>query len=239
MRRVNTDRGSAPGRARRPVLITSGSTGSKASVRPSSTAVVMLIHSICRGVIGRSGPRAPPPGSPKPRQIGRQRPRDELAGCRRSPALLHRGFDRSEIVVGEHHRGGLLGHLRCLPPPIAIPMSAALSAGASLTPSPVIATTSPLACARRAPKRSFCSVRRARRPPPGTRRRSAASSSRVSSRPDKALRACIGNADLASDRHRRADMVAGDHLHAHAGTPAGGDRNDRSRAAGRAWPAGR
>ena len=36
-----------------------------------------------------------------------------------------------------------------VPEPIATPMSAALSAGASLTPSPVIATTSPLACSAR------------------------------------------------------------------------------------------
>ena len=45
--------------------------------------------------------------------------------------------------------------------PIAMPMCAALSAGASLTPSPVMATTSPAAlnaCTRR----SFCSGRDAR-----------------------------------------------------------------------------
>ena len=40
--------------------------------------------------------------------------------------------------------------------PIAMPMSAALRAGASLTPSPVIATTSPLACSARTIA-SFCS----------------------------------------------------------------------------------
>ena len=40
--------------------------------------------------------------------------------------------------------------------PIATPMSAVRSAGASLTPSPVIATTSPASCSARA-IRSFCS----------------------------------------------------------------------------------
>ena len=40
--------------------------------------------------------------------------------------------------------------------PIAMPMSAALSAGASFTPSPVIATTSPRALSART-MRSFCS----------------------------------------------------------------------------------
>jgi len=40
--------------------------------------------------------------------------------------------------------------------PIAMPMSAAFSAGASLTPSPVIATTSPLLCSARTIA-SFCS----------------------------------------------------------------------------------
>ena len=41
--------------------------------------------------------------------------------------------------------------------PIAIPMSAALTAGASLTPSPVIATTAP-ACFRASTTRSLCSA---------------------------------------------------------------------------------
>lgn len=40
--------------------------------------------------------------------------------------------------------------------PIAMPMSAARSAGASLTPSPVIPTTSPFALSARI-SRSFCS----------------------------------------------------------------------------------
>ena len=41
-------------------------------------------------------------------------------------------------------------------PPIAIPICAALNAGASFTPSPVMATTSPRACSART-IRSFCS----------------------------------------------------------------------------------
>ena len=54
------------------------------------------------------------------------------------------GDDGREVIVGEHHRRRLardIGAGR----PMATPMSARLRAGASLTPSPVIATTSPSA----------------------------------------------------------------------------------------------
>ena len=53
--------------------------------------------------------------------------------------LAHGGDDRGEVVVGEDHVRRLL--VTSVPvTPMATPMSAALSAGASFTPSPVIAT---------------------------------------------------------------------------------------------------
>ena len=65
--------------------------------------------------------------------------------------------------------------------PIATPTSARFSAGASLTPSPVIATTSPLAC-RACTRRSLCSgLARANTSTPGsTSRRRWSSSSSIS-----------------------------------------------------------
>jgi hypothetical protein len=45
------------GRTRRRRIVP-GSVGSKASVRPSATAVTMLIHRICTGVIGSASPNA-------------------------------------------------------------------------------------------------------------------------------------------------------------------------------------
>ena len=48
------------------------STGSKASIRPSSTAVVMLIHRICSGVIGSVAPArmAATMTRPSPKLVG-------------------------------------------------------------------------------------------------------------------------------------------------------------------------
>ena len=67
--------------------------------------------------------------------------------------------------------------------PMAMPMSAALSAGASFTPSPVIATTCPSACSARTIA-SFCSgSMRANTRAPATALRSISPSSTRSSRP--------------------------------------------------------
>lgn len=63
------------------------------------------------------------------------------------PALAHRGDDGGEVVVAENHLQSFLGHLgSCDAQPMAMPMSADFRAGASLTPSPVMATTLPCAC---------------------------------------------------------------------------------------------
>ena len=58
-------------------------------------------------------------------------------------ALAHRAHQRAEVVVEQHQRGGFARATSVPRAPIATPMRP--SAGASLTPSPVIATTSPRA----------------------------------------------------------------------------------------------
>ncbi len=133
------------------------SIGSKASVRPSSTAVVMLIHRICSGVIGKVLPNtiAATMTSPSPKLVGRvhvmnltrlsQTPRPSSTAA----SMLAKLSSVSTIAAASLATS--------VPPcPMAMPMSACLSAGASLTPSPVIATTSPRPCRART-RRSFCS----------------------------------------------------------------------------------
>ena len=45
-------------------------------------------------------------------QVGGQRPGDELGEVvEHAPALFHRRLDGGEVVVGEDHVGGFLGHL--------------------------------------------------------------------------------------------------------------------------------
>jgi len=61
------------------------------------------------------------------------------------PDRLH---DRGEIVVEQHEGRGFAGDASVPRLPMAIPICAAFSAGASFTPSPVMATISPLAFQR-------------------------------------------------------------------------------------------
>jgi hypothetical protein len=105
--------------------------------------------------------------------------------------------------------------------PMATPMSARRSAGASFTPSPVMATTSPQAwsawamrsfcsgATRRAPPRRSPAGRRGRRRLPGARRR--APPGRCAARPWR-------------PRRRRWPVVAGHHDHPDPDPPAAGDR---------------
>ena len=89
-------------------------------------------------------------------QVGGQRPGDELDQVVEDAAtLLDGGLDGGEVVVREDHVGRLFGDVRAVMP-MAMPMSACLRAGASLTPSPVMATTWPRLC-RASTSRSFCS----------------------------------------------------------------------------------
>ena len=71
------------------------------------------------------------------------------------PAFLDRRHDRGEIVVAQHEwRASLVTSVPVMP--MAMPISAALIAGASFTPSPVIATTWPRRCSALT-MRSLCS----------------------------------------------------------------------------------
>ena len=105
-------RGSRGGRR-----IRSGSAASRASGSASATATIRLIQRICTGSTGRSGW----PFSQRERQ-DRDRDDQRLPEARRedeaqrldevvvdAPALLDRGPQRAEVVVGEHHVGRLLG----------------------------------------------------------------------------------------------------------------------------------
>ena len=58
----------------------------------------------------------------------------------KTPARHDGGDDRGEVVVGEHHRRGLAGDVRS-GQAHRDPDVGAAQRGASLTPSPVIATT--------------------------------------------------------------------------------------------------
>jgi hypothetical protein len=106
--------------------------------------------------------------------------------------------------------------------PMATPMSARLRAGASFTPSPVAATTSPIA--RRAVTiRSLCSgvVRENRTCPSDSWLRSSSSGMASSYPPSMtATSGLIDDADLAGDRLGGEPVVAGDHHDPDAGRPA-------------------
>ena len=119
--------------------------------------MTMLTHRICTGVIGSVRPNSDRRDDrERLAAIGRQRSRRSLAEVVVDGApFAHGGDDGGEVVVGEHDLGGLLGGLGALRP-MATPTSARFKAGASLTPSPVMATTSPSACSA-VTIRSLCS----------------------------------------------------------------------------------
>ena len=113
--------------------------------------------------------------------------------------------------------------------PIATPMSAALSAGASFTPSPVIATIRRPPAARR--RSAACAPgRRARRRE--TSRTVAAQRvvvERLELGAGDDARAGRGDAEVGGDPRGGLRVVAGDHQHAHAGGVRVGDRGARLR----------
>ena len=116
-------------------------------------------------------------------------------------------------------------------------MSACLSAGASLTPSPVIATTSPVRLQRaHQPQLVLGRDAREHRRRRAAARSSSSSSSASSSRPVEARAPASPN--RARDRARGRDVVAGDHLDLDAGLAAGArPRRARTRAADRSCAA--
>ncbi len=138
-------------------LMISRSFGSKTSISPSRTAVVMLIQRICTGRIGSVVPAktAVRMTRPSPKLVGRvqtmnlvrlsKTPRSSSTAASMEAKLPSvsimsaASFDTSVPVI-----------------PMAVPMSACLSAGASFTPSPAMATTWPRDC-NALTRRSFCS----------------------------------------------------------------------------------
>ena len=153
--------------------ITAGSGGSKASVRPSAAAVAMLIHRICAGVIGSTMPKA----------IAAMMTSDSVPFVGRFQAITF--LMLPEIVRPSRTAATMVAKLSSASTtraaslaasvpfsPIATPTSARFRAGASLTPSPVIATTRPSACSASI-RRSLCSgAARAKTSTPGARARS-------------------------------------------------------------------
>ena len=97
-----------------------------------------------------------------------------------------------------------------VPVPMAMPMSAALMAGASLTPSPVMATTSPF-LRRVSTSSTLCSGATRPTTPMSSIRasRSASGQGREVGAQDR----LAGDAELLGDGRTGDDVVAGDHAH--------------------------
>ena len=102
--------------------------------------------------------------------------------------------------------------------PMATPMSAFFSAGASLTPSPVIATTAPFALQRLDDAQLVLGIDARVDRHLGDRAASASSDSFSSSAPVMA-RPSAAMPELLSDDRRRSRVVAGDHQRTNAGAP--------------------
>lgn len=118
------------------------SLGSKASIRPRATAVVMLIHRIWVGRIGRVAPSriAVRMTSPSPMFVGRVHTMNlvRLSKTPRpssTPASMVAKSSSVSTISAASLATSVPLH------PIATPMFAWRRAGASLTPSPVMATT--------------------------------------------------------------------------------------------------
>ena len=127
-----------------------GSAGSAPSATPGRPWVSRLIHRICAGSSGTGSPKSGP--SSMTSDLGdaagqgvAQEPADVVVD---PPALADRRRRRWPGRRRPAPGRRPAGRPRCRAP-MATPMSARRSAGASLTPSPVIATTSPAACRAR------------------------------------------------------------------------------------------
>ena len=145
-------RGSRGGRVMIP-----GSLGSKASIRPSATAVIMLIHRIWVGRIGSVAPIkiAARITRPSAMFVGKVQTMNLV---RLSNTPRPSSTAASMVAKSSSVRTISAASLATSVParPMATPMSALRSAGASLTPSPVMATTSPRDW-NASTNRSFCS----------------------------------------------------------------------------------
>ncbi len=145
-------RGSRGGR-----FIMSASLGSKTSMSPNRTAVVILIHRICTGRMGSEVPRmmAVSMTRPSPKFVGKVQTMNfvRLSKTPR-PSSTAASMEAKLSSVRIMSAASLETSVPVMP--MAMPMSACLRAGASLTPSPVIATTWPRDW-RDFTSRSFCS----------------------------------------------------------------------------------
>ena len=65
-----------------------------------------------------------------------------------APSELHGVHDGGKVIVQQHERAAASRATSVPRPPMAMPMCAAFSAGASFTPSPVMATISPVGLQR-------------------------------------------------------------------------------------------
>ena len=115
----------APGR-RGGRAITSSVSGSTPMASAGPESVTRLIHRIWVASSGRAISSGPPEVSPSQpasttppntvhdlAEVGREQVAQELADVVvDQPALPHGSDDRCEVVVGQHHVGGLLAHLR-------------------------------------------------------------------------------------------------------------------------------
>ncbi len=137
--------------------MTSISGGSKASASDSVTAETMFTHRIWLAVTGRDRPasRANKITPASPIFVGRMNSSDFLMLSNTArPSRTARAMVAKLSSVSTRSAASRAASVPRRP--IATPMSAALSAGASFTPSPVMATSSPSACSART-SRSLCS----------------------------------------------------------------------------------
>ncbi len=164
--------------------ITPDSAGSKASARASVTAVTVFTHRIWPAVTGNANPannasRITPASPPL---VGSMNSSDFLMLSNTTrPSRTARAMVAKLSSVSTRSAASRAASVPFCP--MATPILAALSAGASLTPSPVMATSSPWAC-RAATRRSLCSgLARANTSFSRTTRCSAASSSAATASP--------------------------------------------------------
>lgn len=143
-----------------------GRAASSASATAGGPSMMIATQRICRAVNGSGRPMS---GAKKTVRI--------------APMVVDNRKRTDKIVVCQDHGRCLFGD--CRPPiPTATPMSACFSADASLTPSPVIATTSPLACSARTIFTLCAGVTRAKTAMPLIASANCTVSSRSSSAPE-------------------------------------------------------
>ena len=122
------------------------SSGSTASARPGKPSVTRLIHRICRG---RSGSGMPKKGAINITKISPMLLESVYLMNLRMLSKMTRPSSTAATMVAKLSSSKIISaaSLETSVPviPMATPISARLSAGASLTPSPVMATISPFA----------------------------------------------------------------------------------------------